>query len=299
MARTFSIITTCKGRLDHLKQSLPTMVSQGAKEVIVVDYSCPDGAGDYVASQYPEVRLVRVEGEQHFSNWKARNAGAEAATGDMLVFVDADILLAKGAIASLDEQIPDDAYGSFDRETSWAVSRTRQGLTANQIKGFLAVPARAFHRLGGYDDVLRGYAAGADTDLEDRMPLIKVAKQSLDPKILADVLDHDAASRTRHHAYPVRISYCAGLLYRDAKRALLANGGKVQLPLKVRERLFDAAMAAAQDAAAKGFAGNRVSLLVNLYSYPVLMPRQLGYKRGKQTVSLRVEISLEGKLEPR
>lgn len=274
------------------------MIAQGAKEVIVVDYSCPEGTGDYVSAHYPDVVLVRVEGEAHFSNWKARNAGAEAATGDMLVFVDADIVLADGAIRSLDEQIPEGAYGSFDRETSWAVSKSRAGLPANQLKGFLAIPAKAFHRLGGYDDVLLGYAAGADTDLEDRMPLIKVAKQPLDPKILEQVLEHDAASRTRHHAFPVRISYCAGLLYRDAKRTILGQRGKVTLPLEMRERLFDAAMAAAQDAASRDFPGNRVSLLVNLYSYPIMMPRQLGYKRAKQTVSLHVEISLEDKLEP-
>jgi hypothetical protein len=97
----------------------------------------------------------------------------------------------------------------------------------------------------------------------------------------------------------VRISYCAGLLYRAAKTALLASRRTVQLPLKMRERLFSAALAAAQDAAARNFEGDRVSLLVNLYGYPVLMPRQLGYKRAKQTVSLRVEISLEDRLDER
>jgi glycosyltransferase involved in cell wall biosynthesis len=297
LSRTFSIITTCKGRLDHLKQSLPSMVAQPAAEVIVVDYSCPEGTGDFVEANYPGVRVVRVEGQEHFSNWAARNAGASAATGEMLVFVDADTILAEGAIASLDGQLPDGAYGSFDRETSWAFSKTREGLQANQLKGFHASPAKAFHRLGGYDDVLAGYAAGADTDLEDRMPLIRVAKQPLDPVILERVLDHDAPSRVRHHAYPVRISYCAGLLYRAAKTALLARRRAVQLPLKMRERLFSAALAAAQDAAARNFEGDRVSLLVNLYGYPVLMPRQLGYKRAKQTVSLRVEISLEDRLD--
>lgn len=287
------------GRLEHLKQSLPKMVAQRAKEVIVVDYSCPDGAGDYVAANFPDVRVVRVEGVQHFSNWKARNAGAEVATGDMLVFVDADIVLADGAIAALEEQIPEGAYGSFDRETSWASGGNLKGLQANQLKGFLAVPSAAFRKLGGYDDVLLGYAAGADTDLEDRLPMLKVAEQSLDAKILERVLDHDAASRVRNHAFPIRVSYCAGLLYRAAKLAVLANRNKVELPIEVRQKMFDAALGAAQHAAANGFPGDSVSLTVNLYSYPVLMPRQLGYERAKQTVSLRVEISLEDKLEPK
>ncbi len=43
----------------------------------------------------------------------------------------------------------------------------------NQLKGFHVIPAPAFRRLGGYDEVLEGYAAGADTDLEDRLSLIR------------------------------------------------------------------------------------------------------------------------------
>lgn len=35
---------------------------------------------------------------------------------------------------------------------------------------------------------------------------------------------------------------------------------------------------------------------VTLEQIPILMPRQLGYERGVQTLSLRVEVSLENKL---
>src|SRR3954471_12220533 len=90
LARTFGIITTCMGRLDHLKQSLPKMVAQGCHQVIVVDYSCPQHSGEYVRNNFPSVRVVSVAGQEHFSNWRARNAGASVATADVLVFVDAD-----------------------------------------------------------------------------------------------------------------------------------------------------------------------------------------------------------------
>ena len=59
-APVFSIVTTCKGRLEHLKQSLPRMAAQAGAEVIVVDYDCPDGAGAWVAENFPAVRVVRV-----------------------------------------------------------------------------------------------------------------------------------------------------------------------------------------------------------------------------------------------
>jgi glycosyltransferase involved in cell wall biosynthesis len=294
LARTFSIITTCKGRLDHLKQSLPTMVGQGAKDVIVVDFSCPQGSGGFVSANFPSVRLVPVEGQKHFSNWKARNAGASAAGGDVLVFVDADTLLAERAIERLSESLPENAYGFFDQKTSRSFNRAGPRLAANQLKGFHAVPAEAFRRLGGYDEVLEGYAAGADTDLEDRLGMIGVHGHLLEPALVASVIEHDAASRTEHHAEPVKTSYCAGLLYRSAKRILLRMRREAELPLKTRQQLYEAARTAAQGL---GVTADRVGMTFTLDRQPILMPRQLGYERGVQSLTLRVEAALEGKLD--
>lgn len=213
------------------------MIAQRAHEVIVVDYSCPEGTGAFVAEHFPSVRVVPVAGQEHFSNWKARNAGAAVATGDVLVFVDADTILADGAIEWLSEQLPERTYGFFDSKTSRSFNQDGLRLASNQLKGFHAIPTAAFRRAGGYDAVLEGYAAGADTDLEERLTLIRFVRHPLTSQIIASVIQHDAPSRVRHHAYPVRTSYAAGLLYRAAKRALLGMRGKVELPLKTRESL--------------------------------------------------------------
>ncbi len=239
------------------------------------------------------MRVVSVTGEEHFSNWKARNAGASVASSDVLVFVDADTLLADGAIAWLSENLPAQAYGFFDSKTSRAFNKDGPRLAMNQLKGFHVIPAPAFRRLGGYDEVLEGYAAGADTDLEDRLSLIRVARQALDPGIVETVIQHDAASRTQHHAQPIRTSYCAGLLYRAAKRTALRMRGEVELTLRSRRNLYAAAQKAAR---ALGPKGDRVSMSVVLGEEPIRMPRQLGYERGVQTVSIKVEVSLQDKL---
>ena len=294
MARTFSIITTCKGRLDHLKASLPKMAAQGAKDVIVVDFSCPQGTGEFVSANFPSVRVVSVKGQAHFSNWKARNAGASVAGGEVLVFVDADTLLAEGAIELLSESLPQKAYGFFDQKTSRSFNRAGPRLAANQLKGFHAIPAEAFRRLGGYDEVLEGYAAGADTDLEDRLGMIGFSRHLLDAALVESVIEHDAASRTEHHAQPVKTSYCAGLLYRTAKRMLLRLHRKPELPIKTRKHLYETARAAAEKLGAKA---DRVGMNVMLDQQPVLMPRQLGYERGTHNATLRVEVALEGKLD--
>lgn len=292
MARTFSIITTCMGRLDHLKQSLPKMVAQRC-DVIVVDFSCPQGTGKFVAANFPSVRVVSVEGEQHFSNWKARNAGASFATSEVLVFVDADTILADGAVDWLSKHLSENAYGFFDRATSKSFSAGGPRLAANQLKGFHVIPSSVFDRVGGYDEVLKGYAAGADTDLEERLGLAGLVRSALDPCIVDQVIQHDAASRIRHHAVPVKTSYCAGLLYRTAKRTLLRIRGKLELPLRTRENLYAAARKAAQELGSKA---DRVSMTVNVDTQPIMMPRQLGYERGDETLSVRVEVSLHGKL---
>ncbi|HYX46166.1 MAG TPA: glycosyltransferase family 2 protein [Sphingomicrobium sp.] len=293
MARTFAIITTCKGRLEHLKVSLPKMLAQRADEVIVVDYSCPEGAGEFVASNFPSVRVVSVPDQEHFSNWKARNAGAAVASSDVLVFVDADTILADGAIDRLSTDLPLRTYGFFDSKTSRAFNDGGPRLASNQLKGFHVIPSAAFRRAGGYDEVVEGYAAGADTDLEERLQIIGLGRNALDGALVESVIQHDAASRTEHHAYPVRTSYAAGLLYRAAKRALLRARGSVELPLKLRRQLY----AVAKDAAkALGSRSDSVGMTVVLGKDPILMPRQLGYERGVQTLSLRVEVSLEGKL---
>ena len=164
MPRTFSIITTCKGRLEHLKQTLPRMLEQGAAEVVVVDYSCPDGTGDWVRETFPAVRVVDVKGEQGFSNWKARNAGAAAATGNLLLFCDADTILAPNAGDSIARALPPKTYGFFKRNATARFNKAGLRLGSNQLRGFHAIPAPAFRRLGGYDDVLRGWGAGGDTD---------------------------------------------------------------------------------------------------------------------------------------
>jgi glycosyltransferase involved in cell wall biosynthesis len=272
------------------------MVAQSCDEVIVVDFSCPQGTGDFVSANFPSVRVVSFDGQEHFSNWKARNAGAAAATSDVLIFVDADTLLADGAIEWVAANVPPRTYGFFDSRTSRAFNPAGPRVAANQLKGFQIVPRAAFRRVGGYDEVLEGYAAGADTDLEQRLSMIGLRRRPLDSCIVRCIIQHDAPSRTQHHAQPIRSSYAAGLLYRAAKRTLLKMNRRVELPIAVRRNLYRAASAAARKL---GPDQGHVTMHVKLSDEPILMPRQLGFERGKQSASLRLELSLdEALMEP-
>ena len=291
MKPSLSIITVCKGRLEHLKQSLPRMLEQDGAEVVVVDYSCPEGAGDYVEKHFPDARVVRVEGEAGFSIWKARNRGAAVATSGRLLFCDADTILAPTAAATIAKTVTDRSYAFAAGD----LNGTATGLANNRLRGFQALPAAAFRRLGGYDEILSGYASGGDRDLEERLLLSGFEPKRLSEGVIERVIDHDDSARTAFYDEPIALSYGAGLLYRRAKLALLKTR-KRGLPKADRQRLYAAARRAAERIAGGEEAA---SMQVQLEDIAVGMPRQLGFEQGRCTVSINVRLSLRNKLDSR
>ena len=268
------------------------MLAQSANEVIVVDFCCPDKTGDHVEANFPGAQVVRAEGEEHFSNWKARNLGATAATSDLLVFCDADTILADGAIAWIAEHLPERTFGFFRGVDTAHLNTTDLRLAQNQLRGFLVVPSRPFRRLGGYDEVLIGWGAGGDTDLVDRLGLLGFTPFAMDAKIVESVVPHDNRDRLKHHVDPIPVSYGAGLLYRSAKLALLRIRNRINLPLTARQNLYATAKTAAQRLGAH----DKVALTVNVQVERIGMPRQLGYEKGRQTLSLKVEVDMQDKI---
>lgn len=290
---TFSIITTSKSRRDHLKISLPQMLKQMRSEVIVVDYSCPQGTAEYVKEHFPEVRIVAVEGRQYFSNWDARNLGASVAAGNVLVFCDADTLLAGDAVDQLDTAFATDAFGMFEGDSASRLGSDAGQLSPNQARGFQVIPANAFRRAGGYDEVLEGYASGGEIELAERLLLMGIRREPLPTDLIQSIIEHDDSARLRHHLPDIRTSYGAGLVYRRAKQMLLRATRRRKLPLPLRRQLYDQARIAVEPL---GSDRDAASLRVKLGSMAVGMPRQLGFSEGALSVSLNVTLSMAGKL---
>lgn len=97
MTRTVDIVIACKGRLHHLKQTLPGFLDQDVPEygVIVVDYGCPDDAFDYIRElNHPRLRCIKVkDGTELFSLPRAINIGVNFSAADIIAKVDADQLV--------------------------------------------------------------------------------------------------------------------------------------------------------------------------------------------------------------
>ncbi|QKQ25500.1 glycosyltransferase family 2 protein [Candidatus Reidiella endopervernicosa] len=154
---TTDIIITCMGRLEHLQQSLPLAITQQNSHCIVVDYSCPENSGDWVENNHPDVTVVRVPGQNQFNLSAARNAAIDHATGEWLLFIDADALLAPKFISTI-----------FSRITTESALRTDPVNADKEKMGTFLIKRKLFDKIGGYDDVMQGWGY-EDIDLYLRM----------------------------------------------------------------------------------------------------------------------------------
>jgi hypothetical protein len=185
-----SIVTTCKGRLHHLRRSLPRFLAQPDTEVIVVDYDCPDGTSELVAREFPAARVVAVKDRPHFDISRARNLGGDAATGEWLAFLDADIVIASDFHARLAPQLEP---GTYHRFPSRGRNSSLWGSAVMRRADYLAV--------GRYDEVMQGYG-GDDQDMYFRLDLAGLRCEQLAFDLVDEVIEHDVADRIRFGRLP-------------------------------------------------------------------------------------------------
>ena len=280
----FSIITACKNRLSHLRESLPAMLAQADSEVIVVDFSCSEGTADYVRRHHPQANVVSVEGRDYFSNWEARNIGAAAARGEWLVFVDADIILGAGCVAWLNENIKPGSYAKFPPGKQ--LDRLRSNVSAislNNLQGFLVVERSIFSKSGGYDELLRGWGAGGDVDIQNALGHLQIAKILLPEQVVERIIEHGDDLRFAHTGGSFRQSFIQNLLYRELKRFLFPILG-VPIALETRKKIFVAATKAAHIAKDR-LPSARAEVILS--RRPVEMRRRLGHPNSEIQISLR------------
>jgi len=280
----FSIITACKNRLAHLKESLPAMLAQPESEVIVVDFNCSEGTAEYVRTHYPQVHVVQVTDRDYFSNWEARNLGAAAAKGEWLVFVDADVVLAADCTKWFDENLKPRTYAKFP--PGQKLERLKSNATAislNNLQGFIVVEKSAFERIGGFDELLKGWGAGGDVDIQNVLAHVRVKKILLPELVVDRIIDHSDELRFAYTGGNFRRSFIQNLLYRELKRFLMPILG-VPIPLVSRQKVFDAAVKAATSARGRSTSARADVILARR---PVEMRRRLGHPNAVIQISLR------------
>ncbi len=174
-----TIIITTYNRWPDLRDCLASLpwreMKASAVEVLVMDDGSSDETATGVRETFPQVRLLRNKTRQGASY--SRNCLGRAAQGHLLICLDDDVVVTTGWLEALLRQ--DDGrtllggrivdyggereqggpahYTFIGKRLPCAVEKANVGISCN-----LAIPARVFEALGGFDEDLPYYFEDSD-----------------------------------------------------------------------------------------------------------------------------------------
>ncbi|MBK8095786.1 MAG: glycosyltransferase [Planctomycetes bacterium] len=135
-----SIVTVSwngKHFLQNLLPSLQAAIEEhgGDHEVIVVDNGSVDGTAEWLAQEYPWVKVVRLPENRYFV--RGNLAGVQAATRDVLVFLNNDMIVQPGFLRPLLDGLRDPRVFGVTAEVFFrdpAKRREETGRTRGEIR---------------------------------------------------------------------------------------------------------------------------------------------------------------------
>ncbi|WP_405164550.1 glycosyltransferase [Nocardia sp. NBC_01499] len=161
-----SFCVTCKNRLWQLQQTLPAnleaILADGRSEIVLVNYNSDDDLDEWVR-QFGEhidsgvLRYIHEGTEQFFHCSKAKNLAHFAATGELLVNLDADNFIGDSIVS----------WRAVWAEHGDTVIQHRYENGSDGTYGRIGMPRAHFIALGGYDEQMHPVAV-QDLDLVER-----------------------------------------------------------------------------------------------------------------------------------
>jgi Glycosyl transferase family 2 len=146
-------------------------------ETIIVDNGSTDGSTESAVAQFPHVKVLRPGRNLGFAG--GANIGAREACGDILFFLNPDVVVTAGCVDALAREFTDASVGVVGPPVAIAVSDvTEYGYTLDPIGSpvgltdtasplyisgcALMTRSRLFHELGGFDDRFFMFMEDAD-----------------------------------------------------------------------------------------------------------------------------------------
>jgi hypothetical protein len=212
-------VVPCMGRLDDLRRTVGSLLAQPRSSYVLVDYSSPDGAGEWARQRDPRIVVATVGGRACFRGAEARNRGAGAVDDDGIIcFLDADVAVAAGFSAHVLDGI---APGSFLVPDS----------PGPGLDTALVCRKSDFDRVLGFDELFQDWGEEC-ADLKAALRRSGLAERSFPASLLAHGERHDRTAG-RFRSVPDRAAgraVHAG--YRRAKAVLLEEtGGTIARPV--------------------------------------------------------------------
>jgi GT2 family glycosyltransferase len=148
-----SVIIVSWNALHHLRAFLPTVVSSVTRdvEIILADNASTDGSADWVRATYPNVTVATFD--RNYGYCGGNNRGADAAKGDILIFLNNDVRVEAGWIAPILDRFRSDAGIAVVQPKLRSHERPTQFEYAGAAGGFLDAHGFPFCRGRLFDTV--------------------------------------------------------------------------------------------------------------------------------------------------
>ena len=108
-----SVVVPCHNAASYLAQTIGSALDQSCPpdEIVIVDDASADDSLAVARQLEAGSKRIRVYEQAFRSAARTRNFGAEQATGDLIMFLDADDVLGAGALANLQEALSGSGAG--------------------------------------------------------------------------------------------------------------------------------------------------------------------------------------------
>lgn len=194
------VISTNEGEL--LRHALPTVLDQGAADVVVLDNGCEDSTAEVAAEL--GVRTVRLDEPQPWP--RAMNVALRYVEGDAVLFMQPDCFLTAGFLPAAAERLAQDGVGSVAPKLVRTLGpRREQRLDAIDTAG-MVIDRRRKNALVGHGRPALAYerpadAFGADGALalyrRELLDDVAIGGQVIDEDLVTWGSDADLAWRAR------------------------------------------------------------------------------------------------------
>lgn len=186
-APRISVVVPVHNGVGQLEQCLAALAASAyrAHEIVVVDDGSTDGSAEAARTSAHGVEVLRLSSRSGPA--AARNRGAQHASGDVLLFVDADVVVDADTLARVAGHFSDRGdvaavFGSYDDEPAAAnfasqyknlfhhyVHQRSSSEAETFWAGCGAVRRRAFHEVGGFDEKRYSRPSVEDIELGQRL----------------------------------------------------------------------------------------------------------------------------------
>ena len=212
MSPRIAFCTTCKGRAQHLKLTLPKNLIDNADYenavFVILNYGSQDDLLEYLRMYHARdiesgrVAVYTYETDGPFKMAHAKNLAHRAGLrerADILVNLDADNFAGCGFARYLAHEFESYPHAFF----LWA--RMQKGAMPRGINGRIAVTRNAFLKVGGYDERFMTWSPD-DKDFNRRLRRCGYEAREI-PTHFLDAVRHNDKMRFREYPHAKNISY--------------------------------------------------------------------------------------------